>query len=404
VPEGSPLRIALVRQRYTPYGGAERFVARALDALRSRGMEVTLVSRRWEGEAAGPTLRCDPFYLGSLWRDWSFARCVCRLLARQPFDLVQSHERLACCDIYRAGDGVHRVWLAQRARAAGWLARLALKLSPYHRYVLAAERRLFESPRLAAVICNSHMVREEILAHFAIAPEKLHVIYSGVDLAHFHPPSPEARRAARQRFGLADAPVFLFLGSGYGRKGLATALAALTHLPREIRLLVVGRDRREGHYRRLAGRLGVADRVRFLGPLVEVLPCYHAADALVLPTLYDPFPNVALEALACGLPVITSPKCGAAEILEEGVTGYVRDALDGAGVAAAMAALLDPVRRAAMGEAARARAQSLDSETATRALIALYERLLPRRPGPRSAKLPDFSAPSAFPPQPTDSP
>ncbi len=99
------MRLALVRQRYSAYGGAERFIERALGALGGQGVAVTVLAREWIG-APGGLVRCDPFYVGRLWRDWSFARAVCREIARRPFDLVQSHERIDCCDIYRAGDGV----------------------------------------------------------------------------------------------------------------------------------------------------------------------------------------------------------------------------------------------------------------------------------------------------------
>ena len=182
-----PLSVALVRQRYTPDGGAERFVSRALHALQGQGVAVTLIARQWRGEPGVKTLNCDPGYYGRLWRDWSFARAVCRLVRTHHFDLVQSHERIACCDIYRAGDGVHREWLQQLARIRGPLGRFGMLVNPYHRYVLAAERRLFTSPQLKAVICNSSMVKEEIQRHFNLAAEKLHVIYSGVDTDSYHP-------------------------------------------------------------------------------------------------------------------------------------------------------------------------------------------------------------------------
>ena len=115
------MRIAIVRQRYTPYGGAERFVARAIEALQREGVGVTVLARSWQegGREAGPLelLRCDPFYLGRVWRDRSFARSVCATLALRRFDLVQSHERIACCDVYRAGDGVHDSWpVVRRSR------------------------------------------------------------------------------------------------------------------------------------------------------------------------------------------------------------------------------------------------------------------------------------------------
>ena len=172
-------RIALIRQRYTPFGGAERFVSRAMDALGEQGASVTIVTRQWQGEALHQALICNPFHMGRLWRDWSFARCVCNALGDAKFDLVQSHERLSCCDIYRAGDGVHREWLAQRKRVLGPMARLGMMLNPYHRYVLGAEKHMFHSRQLKGVICNSRMVKEEIIRHFGLPESKLHVIYGG---------------------------------------------------------------------------------------------------------------------------------------------------------------------------------------------------------------------------------
>ena len=332
------LKIALVRQRYTPFGGAERFVTNAVRALRAEGAVLTVVTRHWPGGEEFSPLICNPFYLGSLWRDWSFARCVCRALTNKDFDLVQSHERIACCDIYRAGDGVHREWLAQRRRVLGPLSRLGIALNPFHRHVLAAEKKLFASPQLKAVICNSIMVKEEIQRHFGFPEEKLHVIYSGVDLDAFQPRLRELHRSEvlAQLNIPADATVFLFVGSGFERKGLATALRALADLPASAHLLVVGKDKKLEQFRHLANQLGIEARTWFLGGQENVQPFYGTADAFVLPTLYDPFPNAALEAFASGLPVITSTKSGAAELIHEGENGFVRDALDAAGFATAM--------------------------------------------------------------------
>ena len=368
-----PLKLALIRQRYTPFVGAERFVSRAMDALQAQGASITLVTREWEG--GDDALTCDPFYLGSLWRDWGFARCVCRTLAQHNFDLVQSHERIACCDIYRAGDGVHREWLAQRSRVLGPWKRIGLRFNPYHRYTLAAERRLFASPQLKAIICNSRMVKAEIMRHFGVAEDKLHVIYSGVDLEAFHPRLKERHRLpVRAQLGIPEhATIFLFVGSGFERKGLAAALRAL---PPDAYLAVIGHDKRAGRYQALANQLGIADRVHFLGPQQDVKPYYGAADVLVLPTLYDPFPNVALEALACGLPVVTSTKCGAAELLAQ--TGLVVDALDTAALGAAMTTLLDKNHRATLGEQARRLASEFGMQAMTDNLLRLYGELMPR--------------------------
>lgn len=370
------LKVALIRQRYVHDGGAERFVSRALEALRSRDVRLTLVTREWRGGEGFEVLTCNPFYIGRLWRDWSFARAACRRLERESFDLVQSHERLSCCDVYRAGDGVHREWLAQRARAQGAFGRAATALNPYHYYVKGAERRLFENPGLKAVICNSRMVREEIRRYFAIANDKLHVIYSGVDTGAFHPDLKKHRGEIRARHGIPDdATLFLFVGSGFERKGMAVLLQAMAMLPGEVFLLVAGRDRRLSRFQAQARRLGVSRRVLFVGPQQDVKPYYGAADALVLPTLYDPFPNVALEAMASGLPVITSLKSGAAELIENGTNGFVCDALDVPTLVAHLRAVT-PAGAQAMGAQARATVEPMSLGRMSGELLDLYNMLL----------------------------
>ncbi len=374
------MKIAIVRQRYNPYGGAERFVERVLAALANNrvgaGVRVSIITRKWRG-GEQQAIECKPFYLGSLWRDWGFARCVCRLLQREKFDLVQSHERLSCCDIYRAGDGVHREWLAQRAQTQNPLQSVLTRLNPYHRYVLAAERAMFASKQLKAVICNSHMVKQEIQRYFALPDDRLHVIYSGIDSTEYHPGlRRQYRQDIRLQLGVVEeTPVFLYVGSGFARKGLAVAMQALASVP-QAHLWVVGKDKHSRRYQKLAGQLGISERMRFLGGQQDVKPYYAAADALVLPTLYDPFPNVALEAMACGLPVITSEKSGAAELLRHGESGFVFPASDTAGVAMAMQRLCSPQTAQAMGAAARNAVLPYSPAAMAAAMRDLYANLL----------------------------
>ena len=372
------MKLALIRQRYNPYGGAERFVSRALAGLEGSGVRVSVVARDWERAGGGDFIRCDPFYLGRLWRDWSFARAACRTIGARQFDLVQANERIACCDIYRAGDGVHAQWLENRARATGTLARMLTRLNPYHAYTLAAEHRLFGSPRLKAVICNSHMVAGEIRRRFGFAEKKLHVIYNGVDLEHFHPRVRDEHRAPmRARLRIAeDAMAFLFVGVGFQRKGVPQLLDAFARLAdRGDRLVIVGTDRSQRAMHSRAARLGIADRVTFAGGQDDVRPWYGMADCLVLPTLYDPFPNAALEAMACGLPLITSTTCGAAEIVVEGQNGYVCDALDTVALADHMYRMR-PRAAAELGRQARERSLEFDLKAMVGRLLDLYRELL----------------------------
>ena len=377
------IRLAIVRQKYNPAGGAERFVSRALDALsRTRGLDVSLLARKWEPLTGVRAFCVAPFYLGNVWRDWGFAHAARKVWLREGFQLVQSHERIPGCDIYRAGDGVHAHWLALRNRSLSFFGRVALALNPYHRYVCNAERRMFQDPRLKLVICNSRMVKEEIRDYFDVPESRLAVIYNGVDTQAFHPGLAVAHRAAeRENWAIPhDAPVLLYVGSGFERKGVARALQAIAPFP-DVHLVIVGKDKQLGRYQRLAETLGVGPRVRFCGARQDVKPFYGMADAFILPTLYDPFPNVCVEALACGLPVLTSTTCGAAEMLENGVNGWAIDALDTAAWTATVGCWLD--RRAhwtEMSAAARRTAEPMTLTNMADILLDRYRALLNEMP------------------------
>ena len=373
----TPLKIALIRSRYTAFGGAERFVARAIDALRAQGAQITLITRQWERNEEMDALICNPVYLGSLWRDWGFARCVCSKLNSDNFDLVQSHERISCCDVYRAGDGVHREWLSQRRRVMGMLGRLAISLNPYHHYLLAAEKKLFHSARLKAVICNSHMVKAEIQRYFNVPEAKLHVIYSGVDSSFFQPGLQAIyREQIRMRYQIPPtATLYLLVGSGFERKGVPLLLRAMLELPQDAHLMIVGKDKKIKSFQARAAALGLAPRVHFAGGQQDVRPFYGAADVFVLPTLYDPFPNVALEAMACGLPIITSSKSGVAELIRNGENGYMCDALDLRQLVIFMREIASGNLRE-LGKNARKTVENMRLDKMGLELLALYKSLL----------------------------
>ena len=380
------MRVAIVRQRYNPYGGAERFIERTLPALGRSGVEVTLIARSADGWGARRLLAVDPFYIGNAWRDASFARAARRAWESGKFDLVQSHERIAGCDLYRAGDGVHAEWLDIRRAAAGpafgSLGRIGIALNPYHHYVCAAEHRMFGHPRLRAVICNSNMVRAEIRRRFQVAPNKLHVIYNGVDLEHFHPRHRAAlRAAARAELGVGEGEIlFLFVGSGFARKGLDAAIEALAaSADPQCRLAVAGRDRNAARFAALAAAKGLGDRVRLLGGREDVRPLYAAADCFILPTRYDPFPNTALEALAMGLPAIIGRRSGAAEIVRSGENGWLCEPEDTSGLARLMreaaGAARDPGAGDSLRAAARLTAEDYGIDDMARKLTDLYAAL-----------------------------
>ena len=365
------MRLAIVRQKYTPFGGAERFVARALDALRAQGAEVEIVARQWAsgGKDDSVGVRCNPFFVGRTWRDASFAHCVQRVIASGRYDLVQSHERIPGCHIFRAGDGVHATWLELSRKPLTWL-------SPWHRYTLAAEKSMLRHPDLRAVVCNSRMVRDDIARRFPKLADKLHVIYNGIDAEHFHPGlRDQHRNVMREKLGTSEtAPVILFVGSGYERKGVATLLEALAHMEtRTAEAWIIGRDKQQGYFERQARALDISGRVRFLGAQPDVRPFYGAADIFCLPTLYDPLPNAALEALACGLPVATTTTCGAAELIEPGVNGTLCTALDHVALAHHLDDLWITGITPSMRASARACVAPLTPAAMAERLLALYQ-------------------------------
>lgn len=370
-------RLALVRQKYRPDGGAERFVARALEALEGEDLDLNVITREWLGET-NPNWHihlCDPIKWGRVSRERGFANAARQIWQREKYDIVQSHERIAGCDIYRAGDGVHRHWLLQRSRLLPKWRRQLLMADRFHRYVMRAEQEMYAAPELKAVICNAQMVKKQIMADFGLAEEKISVIYNAIDNQKFLPAAESLRHQLRQQFDIPpSAHCMIFVGSGFERKGLEAAIRA-TALT-ESMLLVVGQDKDEKRYRALANTLGCVDRVRFAGVQKHTLPFYQAADALLLPTLYDPFPNVILEAMSCGLPVITSTTCGGAEFIVQGENGFVCDALDVKALAESIRALPTSLFDSGMSLAARTRIMKETPARLSEQLIDLYKRIL----------------------------
>lgn len=373
------MRLAIIRQRYAPAAGAERFFEGALEALLERNVAISLYTRSWPQtklQLIEPVI-CDPWYAGAFLREWGFARSACRAISRSKANLVESHERLRCCDIYRARDGVHAVWLEERLKGASAYGRLRLRASPYNRYMLRAEKRLFASPWLQAVICNSKMVRDEIIDRFRLPESKLHVVYNAVDSDVFNPNVRTLRAAVLQRHGIDDAAtVFLLAGSGYEHSGAGAAIEALAELPAPAHLMISGRAIHAQRYRDLANSFGVADRVTVADLDMDPRSWYGAADAFVLPTLYDPAPESTLEAMACELPVVTSTKSGAAELVLGNDAGLVCPAGDIAGLAAQMRTLLDATTRRRLGANARRAVLPLSPAAVTLQLVLLYRDLL----------------------------
>ena len=376
------IEVALIRQEQTGGdGGAQAIIDLMLQALRQRqDIKLSLLCRQWDSAAGSEgKVIIDPPFRGRRDKQRSFNQAVKDYLGNHSFDIIQSHERLNGCHIFRAGDGVHKVWLQQRAKTANLLQRWWQSKSSYHRDLLAEEKLMFESDSLQKVICNSNMVREEVARNFAIDKHKLAVIYNAVDSQSYKPAEGQVKAELRQAMDIPEsALVFIFAGSGFERKNLGATLRAFSQLPENCYLVVVGRDKKHRAYHRLANQLNCGNRVRFLGAQEKskMPTLYQLADVLVLPTIYDPFPNVILEALATGLPCITTANCGAVDVIPGANCGVIVEVADDQGLADAMAGYQDAERLNVESGRARELALTFTQQRMQTSLLSLYREIL----------------------------
>jgi UDP-glucose:(heptosyl)LPS alpha-1,3-glucosyltransferase len=342
---GNAMRIGLIARRFDPAGGGtERDLIVTARCLAEAGHEVTV----YTAEARGAPGRWRVVQVGSRWpgRPLQLMRFAWEAPAqarRDGADLVLSFARAVGVDILRSGGGAHSAYLRSAGRWRGEWAAAAMRLRPYHRAQIIVERSAFKSPALRRAIAVSQVVRSQLIDEFDLDPGKAATLYNGVDLERFHPASPAERARFRQTYEIeTGAPVVAFVGNGFARKGLGPLLEAWPAIKARPYLLVAGIDRSALRYTRLAHRLGVESRVRFLGAVGRIEQLFHAADAFALPSFFEPFGNVVMEAMAAGLGVLTSSQSGVAELLPPAMRPFVvKDPGDAAEIAERLGALLE---------------------------------------------------------------
>ena len=325
------MRFGLVRYKYEQGGGAEKSLLMLARGLAGLGHEVHVGVSAWSGEFP-PEITVHQTGAGQ--DPARFAAQVRDLMEGLRLDTWLGLEKVPGSPMLRTGDGVHAAWLGRRRPYQTGLERFYAGISPKHRRVLELERRCFAHQGLKRVIANSRMVQTELMEHFGLSPGQVELIYNGVEPPAWDSGQRSAVRAqVRAELGVGETvPVVLFLGSGFQRKGLAFAIRALDRLA-GAQLWVAGRDRTSG-FRRLAQRLDLAARVRFLGRRADAWRLLSGADVMCLPTIYDPCANSVLESLAAQTPVVTTRANGAAELIDQGVNGVVIEAPEQADVLA----------------------------------------------------------------------
>ena len=314
------LKIAFVRRGYSPSGGAEAYLKRLGRGMVDLGHEAQLIasnswpSNDWPFGGMKHLTAKSPI---------GFAEELEKVRAQIQCDVLVSLERVWRCDVYRAGDGVHRAWLNRRRKFEMPLQRFVRGINRKHQEILKLEESLFAKAGAGRVIANSEMVKNEIVDLYRYPARQIEVIRTGVPLGDFRF-DPKLRAESRAELKLkSDQIALLFAGSGWERKGLRFAIEAFELCrDRKLRLLVAGGGDPRAYKPK---RFFTEEPIRFLGEVPDLRPIYAAADIFILPSVYDPFSNACLEALAFGLPVITTRDNGFSEVIENGVHGSIID-------------------------------------------------------------------------------
>lgn len=374
-------KIAILIENFDKKGGSERRTYELVKQLKQRGHNITVFANSWsntstfEGEGINfvkvPMTRWPFRFMAPL----TYAFFVNRAIKKEDFDIIHSQTRTYYQDVATLGGGCHRAWIDE-----GSSFKL---LDPFHRAVLSIEKRQFQNGNYKRIIVNSKLSKNGILKFYPVPEERIKVIHNGVDAERFNPLNKEKYRTEiRKKHNLSDDDfVILYVGSGFKRKGVSYLIEAVARLGNDyinknrIRLLIVGKDNLMP-YKRLAAQFGIDKNIIFVDYAGETEKYYAASDIFALPTFFDPFANVTLEAMASGLPVITTKKNGASEIIEDGKDGFVINApFEIDALTEKIRALLSPELRKEAGDKARKKAMNLTWDRMTEETLKVYDEI-----------------------------
>lgn len=318
------MKIALIKKDFKSRGGgAERYAREVATRLAKLGNHIYVHSETFENSLEINGIFHIPVHK-KFFRGFSatvrFHRTVQKMIDRGQYDVIYSISKTYPSDVFRVTESLHCEWM--KIRYSG-----IQRLNPRHSQILRLEKQIFKPTNTKFVLCNSNMIKEQICSNFPYPPERIFVIRNGVDHEEFYPSSFTERCEIRRRLKLDEQNlVLLFAASDFRIKGLEFALRAIAILPEKLKkklvFLILGSGNKD-YFVKLAIELGILQNLRFEGSVSSMRDYYLASDILLHPTLYEPFANVCLEALACGLPVITTRTNGASELINEPENGYL---------------------------------------------------------------------------------
>jgi len=329
-------QITLIKAELFKQGGLEKYTWQIARDFCSLGIPVTILT---SGDVQpifnDPLLNIVSLPIShhlSFLKVIYFDKACTEYLEKHPTPIIFSLDRNRLQTHIRAGNGVHAAYLQRRSQEEGLLKKTSFALNPLHYAILSLEKRSFENPNLKLLFTNSEMVKQEILRFYHTDPEKIAVVHNGVEWVamqnQFNKWEEEKEKALRLLNLDPNAFQFLFIGHNYRRKGLEKLLRAFAIIKNEnFQISVIGKEKRIGYFHELVKNLGLEKKIIFFGPKKDTATFYQIADCTVIPSLYDPFANVTVEALAMGVPVISSKFNGGNEILTP-INGSVIDCLN----------------------------------------------------------------------------
>lgn len=375
----------MVGRYYNRQGGVSAVIAELSDRAGERHRVDVYASEALDVQESPAQFVHVPMLRRPAWLQVpSFAAQLPRFLEPADYDIVHVHDFQGLGGDVITAHSCAAAWFHVARAEAGFPRGTLSRVYPPHASAILWERLAVKRSQ-APIIAVSGKTAAELEQYLGVEPSRLQVIHNGIDTERFRPA--ESRQAARDRVAgivtprRADAVVLFFAGYSFRRKGLERAIRALAALGIEpVELWVAGQDD-PSPYAKLAGELGVAERVRFLGHQSDVVTLMQAADAFVFPTSYDPFPLVLMEAIGCGTPLITSRAAGIAEVMVDGREGYlVEDPLDLDELTAALDRFVsEPERWPAMSAAARQLALQWSWDAIWQRTEAMYGQLLERK-------------------------
>lgn len=387
------MKVALVSEWLDSWrGGAETSTQQFIHHLMDRGVELHVFTRSRPSPTPGLFVHTiNGASMSRTRRSVTFSHRVERILRTDSFDVVHAISPCRFADIYQPRGGtvaetMERNVAMRDSAHARRLKRCTARLNLKQRYQLLLERKLLAPDSRLIVAAISDYVVRQLKKHYDLPSDRIRKIYNGVDANHStQTQRAEQRRGIRREFGIAEGDVLVLLvAHNFRLKGVYRWMQALASLVQRgvgnVRSLVVGRGETP-RWHRLAARLEIVDRLTFVGPSDRVGEFLHAADILVHPTYYDPCSRVVLEAMAAGVPCITTRWDGASEVIVDGTNGYVLDEpTDLVTLAKRVEQLCDAELRHRIGQAASAVADRVSMSRHANEMMTLYEEVQSRGP------------------------